>query len=85
MDSKLNTVEEANDDKQLVDPPRKAKKADKKKVVTEKASMVASHREHQGPRQTLTEALNAHNFSQSGSRLPRENIPGPNASCSATY
>jgi hypothetical protein len=38
MDSKLDTVDEANNE-QVVDPPRKAKKADKKKVVTGKALM----------------------------------------------
>jgi hypothetical protein len=85
MDSKLNTIEEANNDKLVVNLPRKAKKAEKKMVVTGKASMVPPHWEHQGPLQTLSEALNAHDFSQSGARLPRKKTPGPNASCSTTY
>jgi hypothetical protein len=37
MDAKLDTMDEANDE--VVHPPRKAKKADKKKIVTGKASM----------------------------------------------
>jgi hypothetical protein len=78
MDSKLDTVNEAtNNDKQVVDPPRKAKK-DKKKAVTGKYLMAPPHREHHGPRQTLSKALNAHTFSQSASRLQREKTPGPN-------
>jgi hypothetical protein len=85
MDSKLDTVDEAtNDDEQVVKvPPHKAKKADKKKAVTGKSSMSPPHREHHGQRQTLSEALNAHAFSQSGSRLQKEKTSGPNASCSA--
>jgi hypothetical protein len=34
MDIKFNTVDEANNE--VVDPPRKAKKGDKKKIVTGK-------------------------------------------------
>jgi hypothetical protein len=84
MDSKLNTVDEAtSDDEQVVDPPRKAKKADKKKAVTGKALIAPPHWEHHGPRQTLSEALNAHDSSRSSSHLPREKT-GLNASCSAT-
>jgi hypothetical protein len=81
MDSKLDTVNEAtNNDEQVFDPPRKAEK----KVVKGKASMAPPHQEHHEPCQMLSEALNAHDFSQSGSRLPGEKTPGPNASCSAT-
>jgi hypothetical protein len=84
MDSKLDTVDEAtNDDEQVFEvPPRKAKKADKK-AVTGKSWMAPPHRERHGLRQMLSEALNAHAFNQTGSRLQREKTPGPNASCSA--
>jgi hypothetical protein len=63
--------------------PRKARKADKK-AITEKSSMALLHREHHGPRQTLSEAINAHAFSQTNSRIQREKTSGSNASCSAT-
>jgi hypothetical protein len=85
MHSKLDTVDEdTNNDEQVVEVPlREAKKADKKKVVTGKSSMAPPRREHHGPRQTLSEALNTQAFSQSGSRLQREKPTGLNA-CFAT-
>jgi hypothetical protein len=85
MDSKLGTVDEAtNDDEQVVEvPPRKVKGADKK-AVPGKSSMTSPHRERHGPRQMLSEDLNAHAFSQSRSCLQREKTPDLNASCSTT-
>jgi hypothetical protein len=48
-----------------------------KKAVTGESSMAPPHRERHGPRQ------DTHSFIQTGSRLQREKVPGPYATCSA--